>query len=272
MLTQAIRSALFYLLFIGQTAVIAITIAVRATLAGGKRTRFTWALVRYWCWSNLWLMHILVGVRTSVEGMENIPEGGCIIASKHQSDWDVFAIFPHTGRPAYIVKKELMDIPFFGNAARSLDCIEIDRKRGGDAMAGLIAQAREKLDQGCRIVIFPEGTRTAPLAEPNYKWGTTRLYEALNVPVVPVALNSGLFWGRNSLVLWPGRAKARFLPAIPPGLGKEEFQRRLVEAIEGQSDELILEAADAGIARPLNDDMLDGIDRLRAARDIPSES
>jgi 1-acyl-sn-glycerol-3-phosphate acyltransferase len=251
LIVQAIRSALFYLLFIGQTAVIAISIGTIALFSRGERTPLTWAMAKYWCRSNLWLLRFIAGIRTTVEGEENIPEGGCIIASKHQSDWDVFAVFPHTGRPAYIVKKELMDIPFFGNAARSLDCIEVDRKKGADAMTSMIEGARAAIAKGCRIVIFPEGTRKAPLAEPDYKWGVARLYEALNVPVVPVALNSGLFWGRNSLILWPGRPTAKLLPPIPPGLPMKEFQARLISAIEGESDALAVKADNAGIKRPL---------------------
>ncbi|HTN60581.1 MAG TPA: 1-acyl-sn-glycerol-3-phosphate acyltransferase, partial [Devosia sp.] len=132
MLVQAIRSALFYALFIGQTIVVAIVIGTIALIAG--RTKTGWEMAKYWCRSNLFLLRWVAGVRTSVSGMENIPPGGCIIAAKHQSDWDVFAIFPHSVRPAYIVKKELMRIPFWGWAARSLDCIEVDRKKGAQAI------------------------------------------------------------------------------------------------------------------------------------------
>ncbi|KRA98182.1 hypothetical protein ASD83_14150 [Devosia sp. Root685] len=246
----AIRTAVFYLLFIGQTALVAIIIGIVALFAG--RTRFTWALAQYWCWSNVQLLRIIAGVRTEVTGMENIPQGGCIIASKHQSDWDVFAIFPHTGRPAYIVKKELMNIPFFGWAARSLDCIEIDRKKGSEAIPAMMLEARAALDRGCRIVIFPEGTRKAALAPPDYRQGIVRMYTELNVPVVPVALNSGLFWGRNSLIIWPGLARGRFLPAIEPGLSPEAFAERLSSAIETHTDALSLAAVDAGITRPID--------------------
>ena len=203
---QTLRTILFYLLFIGQTAVIAIALGIVGLVAG--RTSFSWAMAQYWCWSNLQLLRIVAGLRTDVQGQENIPAGGCIIASKHQSDWDVFSIFPHTGRPAYIVKKELMRIPFFGWAARSLDCIEVDRRKGAEAIPEMMRQARSALDRGCRLVIFPEGTRKAPLAPPDYKQGLVRMYVELGVPVVPVALNAGLFWGRNSLNIWPGTARA----------------------------------------------------------------
>lgn len=258
---QAIRTALFYLLFIGQTAILAIIIGVIGLVAG--RTRFTWALARYWCWSNVQFLRFIAGVGTEITGTENIPPGGCIIASKHQSDWDVFAIFPHTGRPAYIVKKELMNIPFFGWAARSLDCIEIDRKKGAQAIPEMMRQARAAIDRGCRIVIFPEGTRKAPLTPADYRQGIVRLYTELKVPVVPVALNSGLFWGRNSLVIWPGLARGAFLPAIEPGLAPDVFAERLRTAIETSSDRLSLAAVDSGLARPIDPDLAG---RIAAAR------
>ncbi len=261
MVTQALRTAIFYIIFIGQTAICALIIGTVAIFVR-RRTRFTWAVARYWCWSNLWILRLITGVRTKVTGEENIPPGGCIIASKHQSDWDVFAVFPHTGRPAYIVKQELMNIPFFGWAAQSLDCIAVDRSKGAEAMIALKANARAAIERGCRIVIFPEGTRRPPLDTPTYKFGTARLYEALNVPVVPVALNSGLFWGRNSLVIWPGTAEARFLPAIPPGLSPDELQKRLISDIETASDELILSAAERGLARPIPPSLREKLDGL----------
>ena len=251
-LIQAVRTAVFYLLFIGHTALVAIVIGTIALISG--RTPLSWGLAVYWCRSSLVLLRAIAGVRTQVSGAEHIPAGGCIIAAKHQSDWDVFAIFPYTGRPAYIVKKELMNIPFFGWAARSLDCIEVDRRRGAEAIPLMMAQARAAVERGCRIVIFPEGTRKAPLAKADYRQGIARLYAELNVPVVPVALNSGLFWGRNSLVIWPGTAKAEFLPPIEAGLPPDVFMQRLKKAIETDSDRLIIDAVEQGIARPVDDE------------------
>ena len=252
---QAIRSALFYLLFIGQTVFIALSIGTIALFTKMRRTPAGWALAVYWCRSNIVMLRWITGVKTAVYGAENIPPGGCIIAAKHQSDWDVFAIFPYTGRPAYIVKKELMRIPFFGWAARSLDCIEVDRKRGAEAIPLMMAQAHAAIKRGCRIVIFPEGTRKAPLSPAQYRQGIVRLYNELKVPVVPVSLNSGLFWGRNSPVIWPGTAEARFLPAIEAGLPPAEFLERLKNAIETDSDALILAAVDQGITRPLDGEL-----------------
>ena len=140
MALRALRSALFYLAFLGQTVILAIVVGTIGILFG--RTRIGLAIARYWGNANLFLLRVLVGIRTEVTGIENLPVGGCIIASKHQSDWDVFAVLPHVERPAYIVKKELMRIPFFGWAARSLGCIEVDRRKGGDAIPAMLAEAK----------------------------------------------------------------------------------------------------------------------------------
>jgi 1-acyl-sn-glycerol-3-phosphate acyltransferase len=258
---QAIRTAIFYVLFIGNTTICAILAGTVGLLA--ERTRFGWAIAKYWCASSLVLLRVICGVRTEVTGEENIPPGGCIIGSKHQSDWDIFAIFPHLGRPAYIAKKELMRIPFFGWAAHSLDCIEIDRKKGAEAIPQMIAQAQAAADRGCRIVIYPEGTRKAALAPADYRQGIARMYSALNVPVVPVALNSGLYWGRNSGIIWPGTAKARFLPPIEPGLAPSVFMARLQSVIEAESNRLSLEAVDGGISRPIDSRLEERIDAVR---------
>lgn len=263
-IVQALRTALFYFIFIGQTALVAVTIGTIALVSG--RTPLSWGLAKFWCRSNLAYLRAIAGVKTKVSGEENIPAGGCIIAAKHQSDWDVFAIFPYTGRPAYIVKKELMRIPFFGWAARSLDCIEVDRKRGAEAIPLMMAQAHAAIERGCRIVIFPEGTRRAPLAPADYRQGIVRLYMELKVPVVPVALNSGLFWGRNSLLIWPGTAEAKFLPPIEAGLAPDVFLDRLKKAIESGSDELILKAAENGLGRPVSPEFQARLDALKEAR------
>ncbi len=261
MIVAAIRSVLFYAVFFVQTVPLALLIGTAAVIQG--RTRWGWALVLYWIHSSRWLLQHIAGIRSEVTGAENLPDGPCIIAAKHMSDWDIFAILPDAERPAFIAKKELMDIPFFGQAARAYDTIRIDRSKGGEAVPMMLAEARAALDRGARIIIFPEGTRKAPLADLDYRWGVVRLYEAMGVPVVPVALNSGLFWGRNSLLLWPGTARARFLPPIPPGLAPETFRNALIAAIETETDRLVLAAVDEGIDRQFSSDFLQRVDALR---------
>lgn len=261
MIVAAIRSVLFYAVFWLQTVPLALIIGTSAVIWG--RTRWGWSLVLYWIHSSRWALDHIADIRSEVTGAENLPDGPCIIAAKHMSDWDIFAILPDAARPAFIAKKELMDIPFFGDAALAYDTIRIDRSRGSEAVPVMLAEARAALDRGARIIIFPEGTRKAPLADPDYRWGVVRLYEALGVPVVPVALNSGLFWGRNSLMLWPGTARARFLPPIPPGLAPEAFRQTLMGAIETETDRLILAAVDKGLGRPLSADLRQRIDALK---------
>lgn len=261
MIVQTIRSLLFYAFFYVQTVPLAIIVGLSAIIRG--RTRFGWALALYWIHSNIAALRVLAGIKTDVQGEENIPAGPCIIASKHMSDWDIFALLPGADQPAFIAKKELMDIPFFGKAAMAFDTIRIDRSLGGDAIPLMLADAKSALDRGARIIIFPEGTRKAPLDPYDYRYGVVRLYEGLNVPVVPVALNSGLFWGRNSLRLWPGTARARFLPAIPPGLSVEEFRVRLIGAIEGETNRLILAAYEDGLSRPLTPELRARLEALQ---------
>jgi 1-acyl-sn-glycerol-3-phosphate acyltransferase len=267
---QALRSLLFYAVYYVQTAVLAIIVGVSAALWG--RTKFGWGLALYWVYSNLFLLRWLAGIKTEVSGTENIPDGPCIIAAKHMSDWDIFALLPPSKRPAFIAKKELMDIPFFGRAARAYDTIRIDRSLGGEAIPAMLEDARAALDRGARIIIFPEGTRKSPLDPHDYRWGVVKLYEGLGVPVVPVAVNSGLFWQRHSLLLWRGKAKARFLSPIEPGLPGEEFRARLIEAIEGETNALLLEAYEEGLSRPIPDEMFEKFEALKAGNPPGSAS
>ena len=255
MLIQAVRSLVFYLVLYIQTVVLALFVGILAVIIR-RPFAFGLAIAMYWARSSLFLLRWIVGIRSEVTGQEHLPETGCIIASKHQSDWDIYALLPHSGHPAFIAKKQLMDIPFFGWAAQTLETIALDRSLGGKAIPQMIESARGAISRDCRIIIFPEGTRRPPLSEPKYKVGVSRLYEALDVPVVPVALNSGLFWGRRSLILWPGTARARFLEPIPPGLGADEMQKRMIEVLEAETDRLVLQAAKEGITRPLSDDMM----------------
>ncbi|WP_127144169.1 lysophospholipid acyltransferase family protein [Pelagibacterium montanilacus] len=251
MIVQAVRSTLFYLAFFVHTFFLALLVGTMAKLMPTRR-KSGWAIVRYWSVATLFLLRWLVGIRSEVTGMTNLPEGAYIVAAKHQSDWDIFAILPHMGQPAFIAKKELLAIPFFGWAAAWMNAVPVDRKRGRDAVPLMLASAQEAVDRGCEVIIYPEGTRRAPLEAPAYRSGIIRMYVALGVPVVPVALTSGLYWGRNSPVLWPGKARARFLPPIAPGLAPAEFEERLIAAIEGETDRMILEDVQAGLARPIS--------------------
>lgn len=261
MIVQAIRSLVFYALFLGQTALLAIPVGL-LSLAAPKLV--PWWIVEYWVHSTLFMLRWVVGIRTEISGAENFPDTGCIVAAKHQSDWDVFALLTLTSNPAFIAKKELLNIPFFGWAARRFETISLDRARRGEALPQLIAGARDALTRDCQVIIYPEGTRRPPLAEPDYRWGTAKLYDALKVPVVPVAVCSGFYWPRNALVLWPGTARARIMQPIEAGLSMQDSHARLVETIESATNEMILEDFEKGISAPISPEMRARIEALKS--------
>lgn len=198
-----------------------------------------WTIVKNWARSSLWLLHRVAGTRSEITGHENLPVGATIIASKHQSFWETFALVPQLDRPTFILKKELMAIPVFGAYCRRMGMIPVDRSRRGAVLASMLEDVRAAMAQGRQIVIFPEGTRSAPGAAPNYRPGIHFLYNATHVPVTPVALNSGLFWPRQAFYRRPGTIRAQFLPQIEPGLDRAVFLARLTDEIETRSFELI---------------------------------
>jgi 1-acyl-sn-glycerol-3-phosphate acyltransferase len=190
----------------------------------------------------LFLLRAIVGTKIEVRGRGNIPEGPCLVASKHQSAWETFALIPIFRDPALLMKRELFLIPFHGWFSYKFEMIPVDRDKGPTALRRMLREAKKRIDDGREIIIFPEGTRRPPGAPPDYKTGIVLLYDALGVPCVPVALNSGLFWRRRSLLRRPGTIVVEILDPIHPGLPKAEFLRRLQTAIEGASNRLLTEA------------------------------
>ena len=189
----------------------------------------------------LCLLRVIVGTKIEVRGRENIPEGACLVASKHQSAWETFALIPIFRDPALLMKRELFWIPFHGWFSYKFQMIPVDRDKGPAALRRMLREARKRIDDRREIIIFPEGTRRPPGAPPDYKTGIVLLYDALGVPCLPVALNSGLFWPRRSVSRRPGTIVVEILPPIPPGLPKAEFLQRLETVIEGASNRLLVE-------------------------------
>jgi 1-acyl-sn-glycerol-3-phosphate acyltransferase len=213
--------------------------------------KMAWTIIKNWSRSSVWLHRVLAGTKFEITGVENIPPGPCIIAPKHQSFWDTFAFLPHIEDPLYILKRELMLIPLFGWYLKKMGMIAIDRGSGSKALRQAVTQGREKMKEGRQLIIYPEGTRRPPGAEPVYKYGIIELYSQLNVPVVPIAHVAGLYWPRRKFMRFPGMLKARVLPPIPPGLSKEEFRERLIRDTETACDELLVEAATGANPPPL---------------------
>jgi len=184
-------------------------------------------------------LRVLCGIRYEVRGREHLPEGGALIASKHQSMFETLAFWSILDDPAIILKKELSYLPFFGWYAMKLENIKVDRSAGAKALRNMLKQAKTRAAEGRQIVIFPQGTRLSPGEPDTYKPGVAGLYGAMKAPCVPVALNSGLFWPPHGFIRKPGVIIVEFLPAIAPGLPKEVFMAQLETAIETASDALL---------------------------------
>jgi 1-acyl-sn-glycerol-3-phosphate acyltransferase len=162
---------------------------------------------------------------------------------KHQSAWDTLILPVVLGDPAVVLKRELLLLPFYGWYARRAGSIAIDRKGGAAALRTMVAAARAAAAMGRPIVIFPEGTRTAPGERRPYHPGVAALYRSLGLPVVPVAVNSGLFWGRRAFMKRSGHITLAFLDPIPPGLPRRRLMQELEARIEAATAELEREAA-----------------------------
>jgi 1-acyl-sn-glycerol-3-phosphate acyltransferase len=203
-------------------------------------------------WSLFWIDFCLAWLRLTcrlthrLSGLENLPAGPVIFACKHQSSWETLAfsrLFPNS---AIVLKRELLFIPIVGWAMARVGNIAVERGDGAAALRGLVRQAKAGIAEGRSILIFPEGTRTPVGSQRPYHVGTAALYRQLGVPVVPVALNSGVFWGRRKFIKWPGIIEVEVLAPIPAGLDRETFMATLRERIEGATQRLV-----AGASRQL---------------------
>lgn len=201
------------------------------------------AVIKAWARSNLWLLKVCAGIDYKITGQENIPAGACLVASKHQSLWETFALFCVFDDPCFILKRELMWIPFFGWYSWKGRMIAVDRGARSVALRKMREAAKREVASGRQILIFPEGTRRPPNAEPAYKYGVTSLYSELDVACVPIGLNSGVFWPRRQFSKKPGTIRVEICPAIPPGLDKGAFALRLQSDIETASNRLLQEAS-----------------------------
>lgn len=233
-----LRSLVFWI--IAMLFTLAIAIAALPTLLVHRDVTYRWCM--FWARALLRLMRIICGLDLRVMGRERIPAGPAIFALKHQSAWETIA-FPALAPPiSGILKRELLMIPVYGWYMRRLGMVPIDRRAGGAAIREMLRRAKDETARGRSIMIMPEGTRLPPGRRGRYHPGVAALYTVLGVTVVPVALNSGLFWGRRSLLLRPGTITMEFLEPIPPGLARREFMILLQERIETASERMRLDA------------------------------
>lgn len=229
-----LRSLIFSIFFYGFFAVSAVLAAGISLISPKSLPPFT----RFWSRSWLAMYRAICGVNYEVRGIQNMPHGGCLLAMKHQSVWDTCALFAIFDRPVYVLKSELMFIPFFGWALARLGCIPVKRGTGKSALDNMIRGTRVALTESKQVVIFPEGTRTMIGQAANYKTGISHLYTALEVACVPVALNSGAFWPRRKFLRPPGTIIVEVLSPIPPGLSRQRMFDLMVSNIEAASERL----------------------------------
>lgn len=196
-------------------------------------------IAQRWGRHNIIAVRWLCGIRLRIEGKENIPDKPVIVFSKHQSSYEIMALMGYLRPSAWVGKQELLKIPVFGWAFKKSKPITIDRGAGRVAVEQLLEQGKQALDEGRNVLIFPEGTRKAPGAPPNYRIGGAVLAEQSGYPVLPVALNAGEFWPRASLIKWPGTVTISFGPLIESqGKTAEQIRAEARQWIEDKMDEI----------------------------------
>ena len=196
----------------------------------------------WWARCNILLMRIVCNIKVEFRGVEKIPKGPLIVASKHQSMWETISLLRFFEAPFFALKRELRFIPIFGLFLIKTDMIAIDRRAGGRALVAMARRARAEVLRGRQFVIFPEGTRRPVGAPPQYKSGIGLIYTDCGVPCLPVALNSGLFWPRRTFMRYPGTLVVEFLDPLPAGLPRDEFLTRMRNAIEEATNRIVTDA------------------------------
>jgi 1-acyl-sn-glycerol-3-phosphate acyltransferase len=199
-------------------------------------------VAKAWASSSVWLMRVVCNTKVDYRGLEKIPEGPLIVASKHQSMWETFALMQFFDQPLFIYKRELAWIPVFGWYLIKSKMIGVDRSGGMRSLMEMARRAPREIRNGRQLIIFPEGTRRPVDAPPAYMTGVGQIYVNSGVSCLPVALNSGLFWPRRTFMRYPGTLVVEFLDPLPPGLSRKEFVARMSTSIEEATNRLVAAA------------------------------
>jgi 1-acyl-sn-glycerol-3-phosphate acyltransferase len=230
-----LRSSVYWLLMVLSGALIGFLTVFTFPLPVDKRFRFA----RSWAVLNLWLLRHICKLTYTVDGMENITRQGVVVLCKHQSTWDTMILQVILPPVRWVLKRELLRVPFFGWGLAMMKPIAIDRSAGRKAVAQLVEQGRPMLDDGYWVIVFPEGTRTRPGEKKRYKQGGSILAVETGHPVVPIAHNAGEFWPRHSFLKWPGTISLRIGPAIDTrDKNAEQVTALAHDWIEGQMEQI----------------------------------
>jgi 1-acyl-sn-glycerol-3-phosphate acyltransferase len=196
-------------------------------------------VAKAWARSSIWLMRVICNTKVDYRGLEKIPNGPLIVASKHQSMWETFALLQFFDSPLFIYKRELGWIPLFGWYLMKSKMIGVDLSGGMRSLMEMARRAPKEIRSGRQLIIFPEGTRTPVDAPPEYMTGVGQIYASSGVPCLPVALNSGLFWPRRTFMRYPGTLVVEFLDPLPAGLPRKDFIPRIMASIEAATRRLV---------------------------------
>lgn len=234
-----LRSLIFTAVFYVWSTVAAIAMT---PLLLGKR-RWVVQAIGLWAKATIVLLRVICGVRMEIRGREHMPTGPALIAAKHQGMFDTIGPFAFLPDVAFVLKKELLAIPFYGWYSIKGGMVAVDRDAHAAALRKLVKDTRERMNEDRQVIIFPEGTRKNPGDEPDYKPGIAALYRDLGLPCTPVATNSGVHWPAHGFIRRPGTIVFEFLEPIPAGLKRGEFMKTLQARIEAASDQLLAEGA-----------------------------
>jgi len=229
-----VRSLLFHVGFLTWAIIANVGLLWVLVLPRKTVVRF----ITYYFRGNLPIERYLAGITYEVRGLENIPEGPCVIASKHQSTFETLMMHILLGDPAIVLKRELMWIPLWGWYQARSGMIPIDRGAHGKAMLSMVDNAGKAVAEGRKIVVYPQGTRVRPGVRKPYKVGAAAIAQRYDLPVVPLALNTGMFWPRRSFWVYPGKVIFEFLPPLPKGGSVTDMTRKLEEILEPASQRL----------------------------------
>lgn len=230
-----VRSLIFIALFY-LCSILTVLVMLPLLLAPG---RWMLPVVRFWAQATMTLVRVVCGVRVEFRGLEHMPSGAALIAAKHQCMFDTIAPVTLFADPAYVMRDSLLKIPFYGWYAVKSGMIPINRDGRAGALRAMLSLAKARVRENRQIVIFPEGTRTAPGTTGEYKPGVAALYRVLGLPCTPMATNSGVHWPAHGFLRRPGLVVYEFLEPLPPGLERDEFMRLLQERLEGASMALL---------------------------------
>ena len=235
---QYLRSIFFNIAFSATTFVMSVFVIPGLLLP----YRFMLLYKQIWLRVVLWQIRVVIGIDFEERGKENVPAGPVVFAAKHQSAWDTLGtsyIHPHM---VFVLKRELTWVPVWGWYLIRVGMIPVNRAKGISALKNIAVRAKATIAKGRSVLIFPQGTRTPPGAEQPYLPGVAAIYAGLDVPVIPIALNSGLFWPRRKTLKWPGTITLEYLEPIEPGLDRRTFMKTLEDRIESATARLEAEA------------------------------